>query len=123
MADQPRSFESAKRLLDEYKTKHAAQLTRARQVAKSAMVKTEGAAISAGTGFALGWWTARYPSRTEVLGVDVNVFAAAGAHLAATQYTGESERRLEQAGNAALALAAANLGREIGQKMLAEAKP
>lgn len=116
------SYDRARAALAELKEKHAQKISALKRASTEATRKATDSAVSGGAGFALGFFRARYPARAQVFGVDVELAAALALHVAATQATGSNEHHLETAGNAALALAAARIGSEVGQKMLAEAK-
>lgn len=115
------SYDRAKAALAELKQKHEQKISALRKASTEAQRKATDSALSGGTGFALGFYRARYPSKAQVLGLDVELAAGIALHIAATQASGNNEHHLENAGNAALALAASRIGTDVGAKMLAEA--
>lgn len=97
------------------------RLAKIREDNKETMQKATLALASGGAGFGLGYWSGRYPDRTQMLGVDVELVVAAlglGAALipAAAKSLGPSGTAVaEGVGNGALAVYLFKSGKKQGE--------
>ena len=102
------------------------RLAKIREENKETMQKATLALSSGATGFGLGYWSGRYPNRTQMLGVDVELVVAAvglGASLipsAAKSLGPTGTAVFEGAGNGALAIYLFKSGKKQGEEAAAD---